>query len=182
LFLAGWEYQPRAAAKLSTAIQASPSNIPTEIANTEIIIRAVVYPYHVNDRGKLKIEAFEPPFETDKVSVMRGDYLSASRCKQIAKERVQDLTKQPPKVYAGLATIQATSIRHAGAGIDYTPEEFDGHADIRIGFTRKRGEPLDPEPNRIYKERLKALLKAALYFSDPAPQAADWTGGELKVL
>lgn len=109
---------------------------------------------------------------------MRGNYLHAAQCKKIAKSRIEN--KAERKIFKGFATIRADSILSVGAGLEYTPDQFEGHADIRMGVVRVRGEPLDPQENKIYQDRLQALLKRTQYFPDPHPDVDGWAGEKLK--
>ena len=75
----------------------------------------------------------------------------------------------PPKVYTGLALISAQAVRRLGAEVVDSREEYDGHADIKHGVVRSRGEALAPDLRKIYDERLKQLAAEAIYLKDQMP-------------
>ena len=59
--------------------------IPIDIDDTEVIVRAIFEPYHVK-KGKLKLQAFKSPAGKDEVSVIRHTYMGTAFCKCKAKE------------------------------------------------------------------------------------------------
>ncbi|QDQ85799.1 hypothetical protein [Paraburkholderia megapolitana] len=148
-------------------------DLPLEIDDSETIVRGMCSPYHVSSKGKVKPEAFDPTPDTDEVSVMRHDYMGSDACRERALA-LEDTAKG--KIYRGLAALSAGSIREAGADVVDSRHIFDGHGDIKLGFVVKPGEPLPPEELIRMRALTKALAKAAKYFPDPNPQAAQWTG------
>lgn len=126
---------------------------PREIADTEVIARGICSPYHVGKNGKLKPEAYRPPYDTDEVSTMRADWIGSDACKQHAKD-LEDPSHQ--KIYRGLAILSARQIRKSGAGIVDTREVFQGHADIKHGIVAPKGDPLPAEQLKQLRDRIKS--------------------------
>jgi hypothetical protein len=93
---------------------------PSEIADKEAIARGICSPYHVK-RGKLRAEAYLPPYDSDEISVMRASWIGADSCKQHARA-LENLTEG--KVYKGLAILSAQQIRESGAGLVDTRKVF----------------------------------------------------------
>src|SRR6516165_8032070 len=114
---------------------------PSEITDVEVIARGICSPYHVKS-GKLKPDAYLPPYDTDEVSVMRASWIGADACKGHAKDLENPSER---KVYKGLAILSAQQIRQSGAGLIDSRTIFQGHADIRHGIVQRRGEPLPAE-------------------------------------
>jgi len=106
-----------------------------EIADEEAIARGICSPYHVSKNGKLKPDAYWPPFDSDEVSVMRASWIGAHACKHHAKA-LENL--DGGKIYKGLAILSAQQIRQSGAELIDTRSLFQGHADIRHGIFPKR--------------------------------------------
>jgi hypothetical protein len=110
---------------------------PCEIADVEVIARGICSPYHVK-RGKLKPDAYWPPYDSDEVSVMRASWIGADACKRHAKDLENP---DEDKIYKGLAILSAQQIRKSGARLIDTRKVFQGHADIRHDIVPRRGEP-----------------------------------------
>ena len=149
--------------------------LPREIGDAEVIARGIFSPYHVNN-GKLKLNAYWPPYDSDEVSVMRGSWIGADACKRQAKSLENPSQR---KIYRGLAVLSAAQIRKSGAKIVDTRERFEGHADIKHGIVPSRGEPLPPEQLQILRDRAKALAELANYYPDPDPPSLNWRGPKL---
>jgi hypothetical protein len=148
---------------------------PCEIAGEEAIARGICSPYHVK-RGKLKPDAYWPPYDSDEVSVMRASWIGAVACKRHAKDlEISD----EGKIYKGLATLSAQQITQSGARLIDTRQIFQGHADIRHGIIPRRGEPLPAEQLKTLRDRAKALATLANYYPDPEPAVEGWTGPDL---
>jgi hypothetical protein len=148
---------------------------PREIGGAEAIARGICSPYHVKN-GKLKLDAYWPPNDTDEVSVMRATWIQADACKQRAKA-VENPSQR--KIYRGLAILSATQIRDTGAAVIDTREIFEGHADIRHGVVPSKGEPPPPEQLQLLYDRAKALARLANYYPDPDPPSLTWNGPHL---
>jgi hypothetical protein len=150
---------------------------PREIADGEAVARGICSPFHVSSKGKLKPDAYEAPPETDEVSNMRTDWIGADACKAHAKS-LEDPSQD--KIYKGLAVLSAKQIRDLGAAIVDSREVFEGHSDILLGITRRKGDPLPPEKLMELRERTKALAKLANYLPDPDPSGSHWNGPPLR--
>jgi hypothetical protein len=149
---------------------------PRDIADDEAIARGICSPYHVK-KGKLQPNTYNPPYDTDEVSVMRVNWIGADACKQRAKELENPAEN---KVYKGLAVLSARQIWDNGAAVVDTREVFEGHADIRHGITPSKGEPPPPEELKALRDRTKALANLAKYYPDPDPAAVGWVGPTLR--
>jgi hypothetical protein len=148
---------------------------PREIGDAEAIARGICSPYHVKN-GKLRLNAYWPPNDTDEVSVMRATWIGADACKQRAKELENPSQR---KIYKGLAILSAKQIRDSDAGIVDTREIFEGHADIKHGIVPSKGEPPPPEKLQVLHGRAKALAALANYYPDPEPASLNWSGPTL---
>ena len=148
---------------------------PSEIAVEEAIARGICSRYHVK-RGKLKPDAYWPPYDSDEVSVMRVSWIGADACKRHAKD-LED--PEEGKIYKGLAILSARQIRQSGATLIDTREVFQGHADICHGIVPRRGEPLPADQLKTLRDRVKTLATLANYYPDPDPAAEGWRGPAL---
>jgi hypothetical protein len=154
--------------------------VPKEIDDDEVVIRAIMSPYHIHKKRNNQItgKAFEAPPEKDEVSVTRGRYVSAWLAKMYAKAWVQRPRATQPKMYRGLAFIPVNAVRSHGSCVHDSRKEYLGHADITHGVVVKRavGEALDPRVRKDLDDRLKKLAEAATYVEDPNPRSLFWTG------
>jgi hypothetical protein len=148
---------------------------PREIAEDEAIVRGILSPFHIK-KGKLQPVAYNPPYDTDEVSVMRLAWIGADKCKYHAKK----LEVPGQKIYQGLAVLSARQIQVLGASVVDSREEFEGHADIRHGIIPSKNDPLPPELLLVLRERVKMLANLANFFSDPDPAGPTWTGPPLR--
>jgi len=100
------------------------SELPIEISDSEDVIRALKYPYHVKKNGRIKMDAFQPPKGADRVSVIRG-LMGDDFCHSKAREICHPL-------YWGRATLNVGAIRHKSREIDVIDDraEYLGHAHI----------------------------------------------------
>jgi hypothetical protein len=147
--------------------------LPIEIPDAQNVIRGIYYEVHVNDRGTLKWQAYDPTQGTDEVSVMRASCMSPSACKQKAKS----MERAPRKLYRGLAVLNAGAVRSENMMVTDSRGEFCGHAHISTGVVTNKREPNEPrDPSEV--ERVKAvaykLIKLSRFHSDQRPEALDW--------
>lgn len=150
------------------------SELPTDVADGEKIVRAVKTPYHLNKKKTaLDWRAFKPKVGTDDLSVMRLDYLGANACKDKAVEIAA-------AEYVGLGVICASSIRVSGSEVLDSRDEFWGHAHIAHGIIVQPNEPLSAEDNERFTARLKKLARNTAYYPDPQPTSPGWTGPSLE--
>lgn len=140
------------------------------------MVRAVFAPYHIDSKGKLRIELFAPTPGTNEVSIMRLYALGAPGCKR----RAVKLAK-PDKHFRGFAVLRAAQARVRGHQVVDSREEFFGHAHLELGCPVKvDGEPLAPEEAKIYQAAMKSLNRISMYHGDPHPLDARWTGAPLE--
>jgi hypothetical protein len=157
--------------------------IPIEIDDTEVIVRVIFQPYHVNKKGRLKPKAFQSPAGKDEISVIRHTYVGTTFCKCKAKEiEVKGNTgkeKSQLKTYLGLAVLNALHIRSVGSDVNDSRDLFLGHADIHHGIVLEPNEPPESSQAMLLNERLRLLADKAAFYPDPAPDANQWLGAEL---
>lgn len=151
--------------------------LPTEVLDTETLVRCLCSPFHFKN-GKLLWKAFQPPRQSDEVSVIRANHVSADFCKLKGKE-LADETSNPPKVYEGLAVIAAGAVRFCGSRVVDSREVYEGHADIRHGRVALDHEPPSPKEVEAIREQCKLLLRYAQFISDPDATSDVWTGPQL---
>ncbi len=149
-------------------------DVPVPVADEERVIRGICTPYHVDSSGKLKPQAFEAPYENDKLSVMRGEYLSAHECKR----RAQLLTR-PGKLYRGVAVLRVRRVRAIGPDVVDSRAIYLGHADIVLPHKRPKQEPPGAGIVKLLRDQGKALAKTASYYADPNPEGQTWDGPAL---
>lgn len=147
---------------------------PLDIPEDENIIRAIYYSVHLDSKGRLKWNAYDPTPGTDQVSVMRAGCMEPDGCKRKARE-----LEGPNKLYRGLAVLNAGAVRNSGMDVTDSRREFCGHGHISTGvFVRKREplEPRDPEEREKVKAIASVLMKLSNYYKDPNPDSDTWTG------
>ncbi|MCE7042012.1 hypothetical protein [Dyadobacter sp. CY312] len=150
------------------------SQIPHTIADHETIVRIIFSPINVKflKDGSRQIlpNAFRSPADIDEVSVIRLAYSTADFCKNLGKSNEKPSEKRR---YFGLASITAEQVRSIQADIVSTPKRQNpAHADIKIGFIPKKGEPLPTE----YRIKIDELAKRATFYQDPNPESKVWEG------
>lgn len=151
------------------------SDWPVPIQTDELIVRALYHPYHFRN-NKLDKAAFKPQRGSNKISVMRHDWLQSDGCKTQAKRLQRD-----GKTYMGFAALCAGKINDAGAEVVDSREEYEGHADIQIKWKRGGGgEPGQPEEMIEINAVAKKLRDSARYYPDPDPDHDGWTGEEMR--
>ncbi len=158
--------------------------IPIDIDDTEVIVRAIFQPYHVNKKGRLKPKAFQSPAGKDEVSVIRHTYVGTYFCKCNAKEIEANgnigKEKNQLKTYQGFAVLKALHIRSVGSDVNDSRDFFLGHADIHHGIVLEPNEPPDSNQAMLLNERLRELVeKLAIYYPDPKPETKQWLGADL---
>ena len=117
------------------------------------------------------------PGRNGRVLVMRHNFMGSDSCKNKAKEiSAQDTSN----TYVGLAVLTASQIRETTSTVHDLRGEFCGHAHISHGIVAPPNEPLEAALRMQLDDRLDALKKAAVYYPDPAPNVATWTGNTLE--
>jgi hypothetical protein len=150
-------------------------DIPVPVDDQESIVRAILN-IHLDEKGKLRANAFRPKPGSQDVSVMRHTHMGSEACRTKAK----GIRPGAPNVtYRGLAAIQAGEIRYAGSEVVDSRDgegHYCGHADITHGIVAPPpGEPASP----ALMAKLQALRKAARYYADPAPENENWRGAPI---
>jgi len=156
--------------------------IPIDIDDTEVIVRAIFEPYHVK-KGKLKLQALKSPADKDEVSVIRHSYMGTDFCKRKANEIEAygniGKEKSQVKTYQGFAVLKALHIRSVGSDVTDSRDLFLGHADMHHGIVLEPNEPPESSQAMMLSERLRLLVDKAVFYSDPAPDADQWLGAKL---
>lgn len=147
--------------------------IPVSIDRREVVIRAILTPYHVK-KNKLQRGAFKAPSGSDEVSVSRRWYLPPWLSKAYAKRWVQRPLESQPKIYEGLAFVSVEAVRSSKSDVVDSRLEYLGHADIKHGIIQERGMALAPDIRKELDDRLEKLAQAAKYIKDPQPHRIRW--------
>lgn len=153
--------------------------IPHTISDSETIVRIIFSPINVRiskDNKKYVLpNAFRSPAGLDEVSVIRLNHSNVEFCKI---HGIQNQKPQDKRKYFGIATISAEQIKLALANIISTPKRKNpAHADIKIGFTPLKGEPLPSE----YKFKIDELARMSILYEDINPASETWDGPEIKL-
>lgn len=151
--------------------------LPNNINDSEKIARSIFSPVNVTKKGELKANAFRSPPLIDEVSVNRLDYTNATFLKKLSKQIENPNQKRN---YFGFAILNAIEIReHNNADIIYSPIskpiENIFHADIKIGYIKKKGEEL---PAEISYE-IKKMTEKSRFYIDPDLNSEEWLGNKL---
>lgn len=155
--------------------QASDSDIPVPIEDTETIVRAIVAPSHFDKKGRVKAGAFRPKAGSS-ISVIRqlmGD--------NFCKAKGVDVGRTAPDGYKGLLVLTAASIRKTGSTVSDSRDEYLGHADLDHGFVSEPNEPATRDAFERMTERCQALRDASTYHADPDPAGLGWRGAPLRL-
>ena len=154
------------------------SEIPKEVADDERILRTIFSPINLNNsKTKISPNAFKSPAGKDEVSVNRFDFTTEDFCKSFSK-KIQN--PSAGRTYFGFGALKASAIRSTEAWIEYSPILANPqnlfHSDIKIGFVKEHGQPLPAE----YNFKVKKMTEAAILYSDPDPDAIEWTGEKIE--
>jgi hypothetical protein len=145
------------------------------IDDSEVIVRAIVSPFHVTKNKKRVIPAaFMPPYGIDEISVMRHLYLSKDKC----KSKGQSLNCFSDGEFIGFAVLTAKDVRNISSEVVDSRFEYLGHADIKHGVILERDEPTLAAQKYALKTRLDTLLEKVKYLPDPNPKKRGWEGPE----
>jgi hypothetical protein len=153
-------------------------SIPVAVGDGEIIVRAVFYPYNLNNSGKkLNKAAFRSPPGIDEISAIRKNFVDEQFCKAHAKDidLFGSCRSNEKKEFRGFAVISAKQIRDSGSEVVDSRQVFVAHADIKHGYVAARHEPLPPWLN----DRLDRLKDLAKFIPDPYPKKWRWNGPAL---
>lgn len=154
-------------------------DIPVIISDEELIVRAILSPFHTSNNKKALVKgAFKPRPGSSDVSVVRHSYLDATFCKKNAK-RIAEESRDPNAKYQGLAVIKASQIRNIGSKVKDSRQEYCGHADLCHGIILVKGEPVLSAEQLELDNKLKALKNIAKYYPDPRPENDEWDAEQL---
>lgn len=152
-------------------------DIPTGVENEENVVRAIIYPFHLNSANtKLRTAAFRSPPGKDEVSVIRQTYMGSDFCKVKGREIA---ARKTDARYVGLAVLRAGKVRQSGSEVYDSRQVYCGHAHISHGIVAPPDEPLPPEKILALDCKLERILAEATYHRDPDPQSDTWTGPPL---
>ena len=148
--------------------------IPQTINELEEIVRVLLSPIHINKIDEIKPYAFQPPANSEDISVNRLSYTSPNICKK------QGLIMQNERnLFWGLGIVSVKNIRQVGFDVAYSPIQNHplyadnlAHADIKIGYMKKEGEPLPIDITL----KIKELIKLTRLEKDPNPTLELWNG------
>jgi len=146
--------------------------IPQTINESEEIVRVLLSPIHINKSDEIKPYAFQPPANSQDISVNRRDYTTLDICKK------QGLIMQNERnLFWGLGIMKAQNIKQVGFDIEYSPIQNHpqyadnlAHADIKIGYVKQEGEPLPIDITL----KIKELIKLIQLEKDPNPTIEIW--------
>ena len=144
----------------------NPDALPLDISDDERLARALFCPYHMDNSGKIKKEAFKAPTGRRDVSVNRLRTLDPDACKARSK------AIRNPGAFKGFAVIVAEGVRKCGSDVVDSRELYLGHADIVHPIALEKGVPAPPK----FNQRLKQMAQLAKYFPDPDPDSDRWSG------
>lgn len=146
--------------------------IPQTINESEEIVRVLLSPIHINKSDEIKPYAFQPPANSQDISVNRRNYTTLDICKK------QGLIMQNERnLFWGLGIVTVKNIKQVGFDIEYSPIQNHpqyadnlAHADIKIGCIKKEGEPLPIDITL----KIKELIKLTQLVKDPNPALEIW--------
>lgn len=150
--------------------------VPVTIDRREVLVRAIMSPYHVNKAGtKLRRNAFLPPPHRDEVSVSRLRFVNATLCKFYARVRVERRRGRDKKSFVGLAFITSHRVKQCGANVVDSRAQYLGHGDIVHGFPAVApGEPFPAAIRKALDDRCDALVRFARFRIDSGTSLFFW--------
>lgn len=149
--------------------------IPISIADDENIVRAIIYPFHVNKaKTRLTKNAFRSSKGVDEVSVIRQTYTGSDFCKTTGSELAARASVNAK--YTGLAVLTPSQIRAAKSEVHDSRKEYLGHAHIAHGIVEPPYEPLPAAQQLALDQKLETLRNTAVFHSDPNPEGDGWNG------
>jgi hypothetical protein len=156
--------------------------LPVEISNDEIIVRALLTPQHVKN-GTARRQALKPKATETAVSVIR-QRMSTDFCKKKAQELAANIgpKMKPPNIYWGLLTLKAADIRSVGAEVTDSRDVYLGHADLDHQFPAiPQDDPVaSAQQQKEIHDRIDALLAISKIHQDPSPLTEGWSAPALE--
>ncbi len=157
--------------------------LPVEISNDEIIVRALLTPRHVKN-GAARRQALKPRAIETAVSVIR-QLMGTDFCKKKAQELAANIGPgmNPPNTYWGLLTLKAAEIRQAGAEVTDSREEYLGHADLDhcLPAVTQDDPVATAAQQKALHDRIDALLAVSKTQQDPSPLTEGWSAEPLEI-
>jgi hypothetical protein len=146
--------------------------IPQTIDELEEVVRVLLSPIHINKSDEIKPYAFQPPANSEDISVNRRTYTTLDICKK------QGLIMQNERnSFWGIGIVSVKNIKQVGFDIDYSPIQNHpqyadnlAHADIKIGYIKQEGEPLPIDITL----KIKELIKLTQLQKDTNPALEIW--------
>ncbi|MCU0471482.1 MAG: hypothetical protein MUF58_23150 [Arcicella sp.] len=146
--------------------------IPQTIDESEEIVRVLLSPIHINKTAEIKPYAFQPPANSEDISVNRLFYTTLDICKK------QGLIMQNDRnLFWGLGIASVKNIKQVGFDIAYSPIQNHpkyadnlSHSDIKIGYIKQEGEPLPIDITL----KIKELIRLTQLEKDPNPTLEVW--------
>ena len=149
-------------------------HLPTDIADDENIVRAILSPAHVKPGStKVRHQALRSRAGEDEVSVIRKSHMGTDFCKEKGKEIESGW---PKNFFVGLLSATAKKIYECGSTVHDSRAEYCGHAHISHGFTIMPNEPPPADINLALTNRCSLLLERMTYYPDPDPASPGWSG------
>ena len=150
----------------------SVNEIPFVIDEHEEMIRVLLSPIHINKNEEIKPYSFQPPVNSQDISVNRLSYTTLNDCKK------QGLLMQNDRnFFWGIGIMSVNSIKEVGFDLVYSPilnhpQFLDNlaHADIKIGYIKQLEIPLPIEITL----KIKELIKKIRLEKDPNPTLITW--------
>jgi len=146
--------------------------IPQTIDESEEVVRVLLSPIHIHKSNEIKPYAFQPPANSEDISVNRLSYTSLDICKKLGLIMHNDRNS-----FWGLGIVSVKNINQVGFDVKYSPIQNHpqyadnlAHADIKIGYIKQEGEPL---PIDIIL-KIKELIKLTQLEKDPNPTLEIW--------
>lgn len=143
-------------------------NIPHQIEESEEIIRVLLDPIHIKKENEVKAYAFQPPKDSEDISVNRGKYTTYNLCKTQGLKLQNERNK-----FWGLGIATFSVLKKVGFSVVYSPDYKNSnlaHSDIKIGEKKIEGEPLSIETTL----KIKELIKSLKILRDPFPNEICW--------
>lgn len=149
------------------------TTLPSDVAGDEKIVRTVKVPAHYDlKKRRLKPAAFRPAPGSSAVSVIRL-LMGSDFCKNKSREIARDS-------YLGMGVLVAADARATGVEVLDWPADFHGHAHIDHGdLVPPPNDPLPPDLNEAFLERLRSLVAVTAFHGDPSPDTPGWDGPPL---
>lgn len=142
-----------------------------ENANNEPLVRILKSPHFVKAGGELKVNAFRPQRDTNKISVVI--WPQRERPGERFKERCQQTGDTGANTYCGLGVFSAVAAQEHVALED--EPVFPGHANLVFPTAAPRDEPPDGPNLALLTGLALKLIAISAYVPDPDPRAQGWT-------